>query len=70
MAGLRERFPDVELHLIGPLQSNKAREAVSLYDVIESLDRVSLAQGAGQGDRPGARGGCASAASVRAGEYR
>ena len=41
---LRERFPDVELHLIGPLQSNKAREAVALYDVIESLDRVSLAK--------------------------
>ena len=30
---LRERFPDVELHLIGPLQSNKAREAVELFDV-------------------------------------
>jgi PLP dependent protein len=41
--GLRERFPDVELHLIGPLQSNKAREAVALFDVIHSLDRPSLA---------------------------
>ncbi|MGA0596980.1 YggS family pyridoxal phosphate-dependent enzyme [Enterovirga sp. CN4-39] len=40
---LRERFPDVELHLIGPLQSNKAREAVALFDVIHSLDRPSLA---------------------------
>ncbi|MBC8049712.1 MAG: YggS family pyridoxal phosphate-dependent enzyme, partial [Chitinophagales bacterium] len=29
---LRERFPDLELHLIGPLQSNKAREAVELFD--------------------------------------
>jgi PLP dependent protein len=41
---LRERFPDVELHLIGPLQSNKAREAVALFDVIQSLDRNSLAK--------------------------
>ncbi|MDB5512827.1 MAG: alanine racemase domain protein [Enterovirga sp.] len=41
---LRERFPDAELHLIGPLQSNKAREAVSLFDVIHSLDRPSLAK--------------------------
>lgn len=42
--GLRERFPDVELHMIGPLQSNKAREAVALFDVIQSLDRESLAK--------------------------
>lgn len=41
---LRERYPDVELHLIGPLQSNKAREAVELFDVIHSLDRPSLAE--------------------------
>ncbi|MDP4025466.1 YggS family pyridoxal phosphate-dependent enzyme [Methylobacterium sp. NEAU 140] len=40
---LRARFPDVELHLVGPLQSNKAREAVALFDVIHSLDRLSLA---------------------------
>ena len=40
---LRARYPDVELHLIGPLQSNKAREAVELFDVIHSLDRLSLA---------------------------
>ena len=40
---LRERFPDVELHLVGPLQSNKAREAVALFDVIHALDRLSLA---------------------------
>jgi pyridoxal phosphate enzyme (YggS family) len=40
---LRERFSGVELHLIGPLQSNKAREAVALFDVIHSLDRPSLA---------------------------
>jgi hypothetical protein len=41
--GLRERFPDAEVHLIGPLQSNKAREAVELFDAIHSLDRPSLA---------------------------
>jgi PLP dependent protein len=40
---LRERYPDVELHFVGPLQSNKAREAVELFDVIHSLDRLSLA---------------------------
>ena len=39
---LREAFPDVELHLIGQLQSNKAEEAVALFDVIHSLDRPSL----------------------------
>jgi pyridoxal phosphate enzyme (YggS family) len=41
---LRERYPDVELHLIGPLQSNKARDAVRLFDVIHTLDRPSLAE--------------------------
>jgi pyridoxal phosphate enzyme (YggS family) len=41
--GLRERYPDIELHLIGPLQTNKAREAVELFDVIETLDRDKLA---------------------------
>jgi pyridoxal phosphate enzyme (YggS family) len=40
---LREEFPDLELHLIGPLQTNKAREAVALFDVIESVDREKLA---------------------------
>ena len=41
---LRERYPDVELHLIGPLQSNKARDAVALFDVIHTVDRPSLAE--------------------------
>lgn len=41
---LRERFPQVRLHMIGPLQSNKARDAVALFDVIHSLDRESLAK--------------------------
>ena len=39
---LRGAFPDVELHLIGQLQSNKAAEAVEMFDVIHSLDRPSL----------------------------
>src|SRR5579872_4070057 len=39
---LRERHPGVELHLVGPLQSNKAREAVRLFDAIHSVDRPSL----------------------------
>ena len=41
---LKERHPDVELHLIGPLQSNKVREAAALFDVIETLDRPKLAR--------------------------
>ena len=41
---LKERFADIELHLIGPLQSNKAEDAVALFDVIETLDRDSLAK--------------------------
>lgn len=41
---LKAKFPDLELHLVGPLQSNKAKEAVALFDAIHSLDRVSLAE--------------------------
>ncbi|MDE0924327.1 YggS family pyridoxal phosphate-dependent enzyme [Aurantimonas coralicida] len=41
---LRDRFPDIELRLIGPLQSNKAGEAVALFDVIESVDREKIAK--------------------------
>jgi pyridoxal phosphate enzyme (YggS family) len=41
---LKELHSDIELHLIGPLQSNKAREAVALFDVIETLDRPKLAR--------------------------
>ncbi|WP_029012292.1 YggS family pyridoxal phosphate-dependent enzyme [Niveispirillum irakense] len=40
---LRERYPDIELHLIGPLQTNKVKEAVALFDVIQTLDRPKLA---------------------------
>jgi pyridoxal phosphate enzyme (YggS family) len=41
---LKAEHSDLELHLIGPLQTNKAREAVALFDVIETLDRPSLAR--------------------------
>lgn len=54
---LKAAFPDAQLHMIGPLQSNKAKEAVALFDVIETLDRDSLAREiaremARQGRRP------------------
>lgn len=41
---LRAAYPGIELHLIGPLQSNKAREAVSFFDVIETVDRDKIAK--------------------------
>ena len=41
---LRERYEDVVLRLIGPLQSNKAADAVALFDVIESVDREKIAR--------------------------
>ncbi len=41
---LREKYPDLELHLIGPLQSNKAKEAVALFDAIHSVDRSSICE--------------------------
>lgn len=40
---LQERYPDLELHLIGPLQSNKTAEAVALFDVIQTVDREKIA---------------------------
>lgn len=56
-AALRAEDPHLELHLIGPLQTNKAKDAVALFDVIETLDRRKLAQAlaaamAKQGRRP------------------
>jgi pyridoxal phosphate enzyme (YggS family) len=41
---LKAKYPGVELHLIGPLQTNKAREAVELFDVIETIDRPRIAE--------------------------
>lgn len=54
---LKARYPDIELHLIGPLQSNKAKEAVALFDVIHTVDRPKIATAlaaeiARQGRRP------------------
>jgi PLP dependent protein len=48
---LKADFPDVELHLIGQLQSNKADDAVALFDRIHSLDRLSLAKALGKSMR-------------------
>ena len=45
---LKERHPGVELHLIGQLQSNKAEEAVALFDMIHSVDRLSLVTALGK----------------------
>jgi hypothetical protein len=41
---MKESFPGVELHLIGPLQTNKVRQAIHLFDVIETVDRPKLAR--------------------------
>lgn len=41
---LKEKYPDLKLHLIGSLQTNKVKEAVRLFDVIESVDRPELAE--------------------------
>lgn len=40
---LKADFPDIELHLIGPLQSNKAADAIALFDVIQTVDREKIA---------------------------
>jgi PLP dependent protein len=42
--GLRAKYPGLQLHMIGSLQSNKAKEAIELFDAIHSLDRQSLAE--------------------------
>jgi PLP dependent protein len=56
---LRAEFPDLALHLIGPLQTNKVRDAVAAFDVIESIDRPRLAQAlAREMDHSGRRPTC------------
>ena len=56
---LREHFPDLRLHLIGPLQTNKVRQAVELFDVIETIDRPRLARAlAAELERTGKRTRC------------
>ena len=42
--GLMSAYPGIALHLIGPLQSNKAKEAVALFDAIHSVDRASICE--------------------------
>ncbi len=42
--GFRTQFPDAKVHMIGPLQTNKAKQAVELFDAIHTLDRASLAE--------------------------
>jgi pyridoxal phosphate enzyme (YggS family) len=56
---LKAACPDLELHLIGPLQTNKARDAVALFDVIQSVDRDRLAAAlAKEMERLGRRPAC------------
>lgn len=56
---LKPAYPDLELHLIGPLQTNKARDAVELFDVIQSVDREKLAAAlVKEMDRVGRRPAC------------
>src|ERR671918_480453 len=56
---LRAHYPDVRLHMIGPIQSNKARDVVALFDVIETVDRPKLARVlAGEMARQGRRPAC------------
>jgi pyridoxal phosphate enzyme (YggS family) len=56
---LKTEYPDLELHLIGPLQTNKARDAVALFDVIQSVDRDRLASSlAKEMDKAGKRPAC------------
>ena len=63
---LRARYPDVELHLIGPLQSNKAREAVELFDCIHTIDRPKIATRHRRGNGAGRQ----AAEAVRRGQHR
>ena len=56
---LQEAFPQAELHLIGPLQTNKVRKAVALFDVIETVDRPKLAKAlAREMEKQGVRRDC------------
>ena len=56
---LRERFSGIELHLVGQLQSNKAEDAVTLFDAIHSVDRPSLVTALARAmDKAGRRPAC------------
>ena len=41
---LKKKYLNIELHLVGPLQSNKAKDAVSIFDVIQTVDREKIAK--------------------------
>ncbi len=68
---LRARFPQVELHLVGQLQSNKAEEAVALFDAIHSLDRPSLVDALAKAmDKTGRRPPCFAQVNIGAEEQK
>ena len=68
---LRGEFPDVELHLVGQLQSNKADEAVTLFDCIHSLDRPSLVSALAKAmDKAGRRVPCFVQVNIGAEEQK
>jgi pyridoxal phosphate enzyme (YggS family) len=68
---LRERYPEAELHLVGQLQSNKADEAVALFDALHSLDRPSLVAALAKAmDKAGRRVPCFVQVNVGAEEQK
>ncbi len=68
---LREQQPDIELHLVGQLQSNKAEDAVALFDCIHSLDRPSLVSALGKAmDKAGRQVPCFVQVNIGAEEQK
>lgn len=68
---LREAHPDIALHLVGQLQSNKAEDAVALFDCIHSLDRLSLVSALGKAmDKTGRQVPCFVQVDVGAEEQK
>ena len=69
---LQAKYPGLELHMIGSLQSNKAKEAVALFDAIHSLDRPESGRGAREGNRQStaARRSCSSRSTPAASRRR
>ena len=68
---LKDRYSDIELHLVGQLQSNKADEAVALFDMIHSLDRPSLVDALAKAmDKAGRRVPCFVQVNIGAEEQK
>lgn len=68
---LREAHPDIELHLVGQLQSNKAEDAVALFDCIHSLDRPTLVSALGKSmDKAGRQVPCFVQVNIGAEEQK